>query len=79
MTDRKLTIQEMRNKFSMLIRSPGSLHKNMRVALGVHSCGEVRDGVGIYVDPQDCGFVIAFKDLERFYLRAKAIREELKK
>ena len=54
--------------------SPGSIHREIRVGFGVHRCGEVADGVPIHVDPDGAGFVIAFKDLETWYLAAKRLR-----
>ena len=55
----------------------GALFANLSFNVLRWSCGTIRDGISVRSQPKGskCGFDIAFEDLERVYLAAKAYRE----
>lgn len=65
---------------TVTVESPGNLSPEVDFDVGINSCGNVTDGIGIVVQPGGytpyrCPFIISFHDLERVYTLAKLFRE----
>lgn len=59
---------------SIEVDAPGSAQGKMHLDVGVSACGNVWDGVGVRMEGE-CGFIISFDDLERWYLANKELRD----
>lgn len=61
----------------LVVRATGSISDEMTLCVGISRCGGVTDGVGMHLGKEDRfgSWVIAFADLERWYLANKAMRE----
>lgn len=62
-----------------VVEAPGSIEGYIELTPYICGCGSVLDGVGMALvsGPEEfgAGWVVAFKDLEKFYLLSKAARE----
>jgi hypothetical protein len=65
-------------KNQLTFETAGNTRPLMTVSTQIHRCGRITDGVSIREHNEGewrGGFVLAFTDLERWYLEAKAFRE----
>lgn len=66
------------NDCYLTFKTAGHTKSHMTVSSNVHICGHIGDGVSISNHPEGkwaAGYVIAFEDLEKWYLAAKAFRD----
>jgi len=57
----------------------GALHPYAYVSPNTHRCGDISNGVSFRFStkgPGGAGFILPFEQLERWYLAAKAVRDE---
>jgi hypothetical protein len=69
--------KSMRESY-LTFETAGNIKTHMSVGVGIHRCGDIHDGVSIHNHNEgdwSPSYVMAFKDLEAWYLAAKATRD----
>ncbi len=62
----------------LTFRTAGDVTSHMTVGTGIHKCGHIKDGVSISNHNENGwtgAYIMEFKDLEAWYLAAKARRD----